>query len=321
MSFFKKKEEAVADGNVLDEKNLESIEIKRRTSEYTKFTPPSSLKQVFYVMMLEFKQYFKSKAIIVLFVFAALIPVLEMTGALHIVDFMASFFSFTTGHTTLTSLSYLHLCIIMLPLVMLFAMMSLCGRTISQEYTGKTCYLNFPLPVDRWVLFTGKFVAILITCITLILFTYGLGMVATTIKYGSIVLDPIYISVALSIVTMAALISLGMFFSSISKRRGGGLAFVVVYFIVPAIAFAVMLSSSDLKAAASSIEFMLYTPSFAVEEVLIALSWDPTLSLAGAVIGTSFTNIASAGMIALAMIIWAAVFYAIGVFMFTRREA
>lgn len=320
MSLFKKNAEPVAEGTI-DESQIDSVESVSRTSEYKKYSPASPVKQVIEVMLLEFKQYFKSKGLIFLFVLGALIPLLQVLNILDIVGFVGIMFKTMSGNVydlALSSSSYLHYCLIFLPIIMLLAMVFLCGRTISQEYTGRTCFLNFPLPMEKWVIYTGKFLAIFITSMTLILFTYGLGMVATTAKYGSVVLDPVYQSILLSLIVMLALIATGMFFSSVCKRRGGMLSFLLLFFVFPVILFVIAVGNNSFS---NLPEFFLYTPTFALDSILVLISWDPTVSLSGALIGNGYLHIADFGPTAIAMILWAIVFFAAGVYLFNRREA
>ena len=301
-----------------DKFSLEGIESKKRGSEYKVYEPPKTMRQLGEIIKLEFRQYFKSPKLIVLYAMAVLVPILQICNV-DVIGMFSGIVSIMNGGSALTPLQYLHYCLILMPTVMVLAMAILCGKTISQEYEGKTCFLNLPLPVSRWVFFTGKFIAIAVTCISVMLIGFGFAMIATNTKFGCIAPASVFESLLIGIFTMLALISTGMFFSSICKKRGGLLSLVTIMFIIPLIPIAasLIMNTPDMP---SYLDIFLYTPPFSTDAMMIALGWDPTMSLSGFAIGMLYNRAPSVIGSVLASFLWAVALFAAGVVMFNRRE-
>lgn len=298
--------------------NLEQIEVKRRNSEYTKYKLPTKLNQLNTVLRLEFKQYFKSIKLLILYGMAILLPVMQMCN-LDIIGTFSVLTNLLSGGNSMTSLQYLHYCLILMPTVMVITMTFLCGRTISQEYEGRTCFLNLPLPVDRWIFFTGKFIAITITSFSIILVGYGMAMIATNVKFGSIAVTPVLLSIAIAFVAMLAFVATGMFFSSLLKKRGGLVSLAIIMFGLPLIPvlFSLIINKTPLP---GWLDIFMYTPPFSTDAMLIALGWDPTMSLSGLAIGTMYTRGPALIGTFIASLLWAIGFFVGGIVMFNRRE-
>lgn len=310
----------------VDEKSIESVEMKKRESTYTKYAVPNNTKQILEVMRLEFIHYFKGKGIVVLYILAAVFPLLEIikigSFSISIVSFITTFSAIMTGSATLTSLQYLHYCLLFLPTVMVLAMFILCGKTISKEYTDRTCFLNFPLPVEKWVLFTGKYLAVAITSFSIILLNYGCAMLVTNMKYGTIVIMPVIQSILLSFASMLALISVGMLFSCALKNRSGIASLMTVMFLIPLIPMALSLGITDImdKPISFLVEMFQYTPPFGTDVALIVLGWDPTMSMSGFVIGQVIGEVPSFWVEFIVMLLWAAGLFFASIKVFERRE-
>lgn len=301
-----------------DKYRLDDIEVKRRQSDYKKFTLPTAIDQLKTVIQLEFKQYFKGAYPILLYILAVLIPVLQICNV-DVIGLVKDFISLMSGGAEMTSLQYLHYTLILMPTVMVLAMAMLCGKTISQEYEGKTCFLNLPLPVERRIFFTGKFIAISITAITVVLVGYGASMIDTNMHYGTIAIDPVIESLAIGIFVMLAFVATGMFFSSICKKRGGIIVMCLMMFIIPAIPVAVALVTNDTSLSGIW-DIFLYTPPFATDTMLTTLGWDPTMSLSGFAIGNLYKDVATVVGTILASLAWTVIFFAAGLYMFNRRQ-
>lgn len=314
----RKKKESQDNGPTEDKFKLEGIESKKRESEYRAFELPTPMNQLGTVIKLEFKQYFKSPKLILLYVMAVLVPLLQICN-MDVIGTFSMFTQMLSGGSALTPLQYMHYCMILMPTVMVLAMAILCGKTISQEYTGKTCFLNLPLPVDRWVFFTGKFIAISITSLSIMLVGYGFSMIATNIKYGLMAYGPVGESLVVGIFAMLALISTGMFFSSVCKKRGALVSLAIIMFLIPLIPLAVSLiiNKSTLPGIC---DIFLYTPPFATDLMLIVFGWDPTISLSGFSIGNLYNKVPSIIASVAASFVWAVAFFAAGIYMFKRRE-
>ena len=298
---------------------IDEIEVKRRQSQYASYALPSNLSQLWTVIKLEFKQYFKSLKLVLLYLMVILVPVLQMCN-MDVIGLFGGLMTLLSNGTEMTSLQYMHYCLILIPTVMVLAMAILCGRTISQEYENRTCFLNMPLPVDRWVFFTGKFIAIAITSFSILLVGYGMAMLATNMKYGEIAVSPVIQSLLLSMITMLSFIATGIFFSCVMKKRGGVVSLALMMFIIPLIplALSLLLNKSSMP---GWTEIFLYTPPFATDVSLIMLGWEPTMSLSGFAIGNMYNVAPSLIGTVVSMLLWAAVFFTAGIIMFDRREA
>ena len=199
------------------------------------------------------------------------------------------------------------------------------GDSLASEFQGRTGYLMFPNPVKRYVFFTGKFLASLLTMVFVVAVFY-VAVSLLTIWHSQRFSDLTYDSFGLSVLYIVAAISVGYLISSIMKGATGALVFTfaVLFLIFPIIdgvlSFAGAKPAFSLTFSAQAISFIMQSP-YPTDQLL-------TFPVGGRFLGGDaggdsveiwnyFPEVSTA---ALVMIIYAVVCVAAALIIFQRRE-
>lgn len=314
---FKKKEPEAT----VNEESLSYEELMQSEQTYDKYTVPSNGNQLWTIVRLEFKHFLKTKSFFILFILAAIVPLIQMTGLLNIVEKFIFLLSVVNQpRDEISANMYMHYCLVLLPLIMLFCMVFFCGKTISNEYANRTAYLNMPQPMERWVIFTGKFIAISLISFSIILFAYGMAFLATALKYSDVFVMPIFESVIVSFFCMLALVAVGMLFSSIMKNRGGAMAFLTMFVLIPMIIPIIVLILSNVFHFNYNADFLQYTLPFLMDDAFILISYDPVMNIPSFLTILVPMPMPDTWALILCALIWAAGCFAGGLYLFNKKE-
>ncbi len=199
------------------------------------------------------------------------------------------------------------------------------GDSLASEFQSRTGYLMFPNPVKRYVYFTGKFLASLLTMVFVVAMFYVVVSLLT-VWHSQSFSDLTYDSFGLSVLYIVAAISVGYLISSIMKGATGALVFTfaVLFLIFPIIdgvlSFAGAKPVFSLTFSAQAISYILQTP-YPTDQLF-------TFPVGGRFLGgggngdnvqiwTYYPEVSTA---ALVMVIYAVVCVAAALIIFQRRE-
>lgn len=322
LDFLKKK--SVPTETVEEEFHDDEIRGSSMTKEdfYDKYTVPSDFKQVLGVVLLEFKHFLKTKSFFILFILGMIVPLIQMSGTIDLVGNLNQFFGAVSGSgsSSMSANTYMHFCMCLLPLIMLLCMVFFCGKTISNEYAERTAFLNLPLPIKRWTIFTGKFIAISAISFSIVLFSFGMAFLATSMKYDQIILAPLFQSIFMSLICTMALVATGMLFSSVFRKRGGAMGLLIMMIVIPlAIPLAFTMLESLLNMGLKY-DFLQFTLPFIIDDAFLLISWDPMLSIPCFFTIMDFKSMPSIGAMFILAIVWGALCFAGGLYMFNKKE-
>jgi ABC-2 type transport system permease protein len=199
------------------------------------------------------------------------------------------------------------------------------GDALASEFESRTGYLMFPNPVKRYVFFSGKFLASLITMLITLGVFYSV-VAALTLWHSQSVSSLMLDSFGLSVMYIIAAISVGYLISSIMKGATGALVFTfaVLFLIFPIVdgvlSFAGAKPVFSLTFSAQAISYIMQTP-YPTDQLL-------TLPVGGRFLGGNssadtvqiwnyYPDVSTA---ALVMVVYAVVGVAAALILFQRRE-
>ncbi|MDW5561673.1 MAG: ABC transporter permease [Methanomassiliicoccus sp.] len=199
------------------------------------------------------------------------------------------------------------------------------GDSLASEFQSRTGYLMFPNPVKRWVYFTGKLLASLITMF-LVLSVFYIVVSLLTIGHSQTFSDLTYRSFGLSLLYIVAAVGVGYLVSAVMKGATGALVFTfaILFLIFPildgVLSFAGAKPAFSVTFSAQAISYIMQTP-YPTDQQL-------TLPTGGAFGGGGaagstvevWNYYPDVGTAALVMIIYAVITIAAALVIFQRRD-
>jgi len=275
--------------------------------------PPSDGRQVMTVTYYELYKYVRSARMVGIFALAALIVVIILVippalGQEYPKDpayFAQRFFLWSS--------------VLIVVGATLFA-----GDALASEFQNRTGYLMFPNPVKRWVYFTGKLLASLLTMF-FVLSVFYVVVSLLTIWHSQSFSDLTYRSFGLSLLYSVAAVGVGYLVSAVMKGATGALVFTfaILFLIFPildgVLSFAGAKPVFSVTFAAEAISYIMQTPYPTDQELIL-----PTGGALGGGTGESTVTVWSyypdVGTAALVMVIYAVITIVVALVIFRRRE-
>lgn len=275
-------------------------------------TPPSDGRQVMTVAYYELYKYVRSARMVGIFALAALIialiliipPALGQEYPKDPAYFAQRFFLWSS--------------VLIVVGATLFA-----GDSLASEFQSRTGYLMFPNPVKRWVYFTGKLLASLLT-MSFVISVFYIVVSLLTIWHSQSFSDLTYRSFGLSLLYIVAAVGVGYLVSAIMKGATGALifTFAILFLIFPildgVLSFAGAKPVFSVTFSAEAISYIMQTPYPTDQKLTL-----PTGGAFGEGGGSTvqvwnyYPDVSTA---ALVMVIYALVAIAAALVIFHRRE-
>lgn len=275
-------------------------------------TPPSDVRQVMTVAYYELYKYVRSARMVGIFALAALIialiliipPALGQEYPKDPAYFAQRFFLWSS--------------VLIVVGATLFA-----GDSLASEFQSRTGYLMFPNPVKRWVYFTGKLLASLLT-MSFVISVFYIVVSLLTIWHSQSFSDLTYRSFGLSLLYIVAAVGVGYLVSAIMKGATGALVFTfaILFLIFPildgVLSFAGAKPVFSVTFSAEAISYIMQTPYPTDQKLTL-----PTGGAFGEGGGSTvqvwnyYPDVSTA---ALVMVIYALVAIAAALVIFHRRE-
>jgi ABC-2 type transport system permease protein len=199
------------------------------------------------------------------------------------------------------------------------------GDALASEFESRTGYLMFPNPVKRYVYFSGKFLASLITMLITVAVFYAV-VAALTLWHSQSVSSLMLDSFGLAVMYIIAAVSVGYLISSIMKGATGALVFTfaVLFLIFPIVdgvlSFAGAKPVFSVTFSAQAISYIMQTP-YPTDQLL-------TFPVGGRFLGGNssadtvqiWNYYPEVGTAVLVMVVYAVVGVAAALIIFQRRE-
>jgi ABC-2 type transport system permease protein len=197
------------------------------------------------------------------------------------------------------------------------------GDSLASEFQSRTGYLMFPNPVKRWVYFTGKLLASLLTMFFVISVFYVVVSLLT-VWHSQSFSDLTYRSFGLSLLYIVAALGVGYLISAVMKGATGALVFTfaILFLIFPildgVLSFAGAKPVFSVTFSAEAISYIMQTPYPTDQQLTL-----PTGGAFGEGGGSTvqiwnyYPDVSTA---ALVMIIYALIAIAAALIIFQRRE-
>ncbi len=275
--------------------------------------PPSDVRQVMTVVYYELYKYVRSARMVGIFALAALIvaiiliipPALGQEYPRDPAYFAQRFFLWTS--------------VLIVVGATLFA-----GDSLASEFQGRTGYLMFPNPVKRWVYFTGKLLASLLTMFFVVSVFY-VAVSLLTIWHSQSFSDLTYRSFGLALLYVVAAVGVGYLVSAVMKGATGALVFTfaILFLIFPildgVLSFAGAKPVFSVTFSAQAISYIMQTPYPTDQQLTL-----PTGGAFGGGGSESTVQIwnyyPDVDTAALVMVIYAVITIAAALIIFRRRE-
>jgi ABC-2 type transport system permease protein len=275
-------------------------------------TPPSDGRQALTVTYYELYKYVRSARMVGIFALAALIvaiiliipPALGQEYPKDPAYFAQRFFLWSS--------------VLIVVGATLFA-----GDSLASEFQSRTGYLMFPNPVKRWVYFTGKLLASLLTMFFVISVFY-IVVSLLTVWHSQSFSDLTYRSFGLSLLYIVAAVGVGYLISAVMKGATGALVFTfaILFLIFPildgVLSFAGAKPVFSVTFSAEAISYIMQTPYPTDQQLTL-----PTGGAFGEGGGSTvqiwnyYPDVSTA---ALVMVIYALITIAAALIIFQRRE-
>lgn len=270
------------------------------------YDPPGFLVQMLIVMFAQMKMFTKKKALVVMIVAIALIPILSFL-MVDVVNMFAS------GYGATMSNAFIALLLIFLPTMIAFFTSLQCGRQVPDEFKERTAYMSIPLPMHRLAFYFGKYLAGFLYCLAVFLLAYGVAILCTAMRFDEFFVDVLLVSIIGTIVAVLVYSSMA-FCIGCFLRKGSALLPLALNLVVLPMMFIIVSMRTHT-------DFLMSMPIFLPDMVIQSMGLSTSASVTGflTLIGAS-QSFGSMGAMCVYGLLWSAAFLALGAFRMTRRE-
>jgi ABC-type transport system involved in multi-copper enzyme maturation permease subunit len=266
-----------------------------------KYKLPSQASQIMMVFATQMRLFSKSKIALIYIILALMIPVLAVAGVADAVTEMI----FGSPASVAYLLALLPLFVIVIP-----AMIS--GSVLSSEFTNRSVYLLFTLPVSRTTFYIGKFLAALTFTIGVFAMAYGFATLFGETAYPNNILGSFIVCMASMFALTAMAYGLGPFFKKGSTRVVIALMAFMPYIVL-------MMLASMSAGTAESLSSLTTLPPFAGYSALFMI--DAGLGgFLGEIFQAVFLGSYHWSTYVIVSALWGALFLALGCIKMNRKE-